>query len=393
MGTRFAEIWFSTMFGGSFLSIQEILAQGLTGMRSRNFIPFPGISRPGGEKMIKPFLERKKSHIIDNEIKFLRPFIDRVVLSGFYDYSDLNDGIGRLFENNSYLEVRDHNGEFVKKRSQYKQFLNAWYRKKQISVLLGPPKVYQPLCILEMTQPSQEWLIRLNTRLPGLNVSSVEYAVDIYTQDSRSAQDLLHLLAKYLHCRWKRSSRMIGENLIESPSLDRMNTVIHLDNAKFYSRGPDKKKREEGWNMEDCDRVRIDFKATNEYYLRRYGITKLDEFIKMPWMNKILDSKFQFRTFHKSVFLGIPGECEFFNECDENGVPVTFQSRLIELKRKVSNIYPYVIEPRGLKHLQFMWQLAISRFDWNWVRHPPEIVWFEKLKKQELSSNMLTEWL
>jgi len=324
--------------------------------------------------MLQAQLERRKSLIIDQKIKFVRPFIDRVVLSGFYDSKHLRKSFGKLFFNDEYLDVRDHNGNFIKKRSAYRHFANRSYRKKLISILLGPPQPYQPICILEVTEPNQEWLIRLNTLLPDLNVSSVEYAVDIYTRDSESVQGLLHLLSKYVHCRWKRTSQILGENLIESPKPENTNTVIHFDNAKFYSRGPNKKKRGRVWDIVDCDRVRIEFQATNEYYLRRYGITKLDEFIKMPCMNAILGSKFQFRTFRKSVSLGIPGECAFFNEFDENGVPVTFQSRLIELKQRVSNIYPYVIKPGGLKHLQLMWQYAISRFDWNWVRHPPKIV-------------------
>jgi hypothetical protein len=317
-------------------------------------------------KMNKLLFDRKKKNILD-QIKSLKALIHRVVLSGYYNYDQVEQKLGKIKVNNERLKVTDHNGDFVKNRSRYNTFGNVWYCGKQVSVLLNPPARFYPFCMLEVTEPSQEWLMRLNSKLPNLKVSSVEYAVDIFPHNSEFSEDLRNFLSKYLHCKHKRSSK-IEENL----STLATNTVIHYSTqhgiGKLYSRGPDNKKIDDGWPIADCDRTRIEFKATIDYYLTKYRIKTLDTFIKNPKMTRIIGRKFQFQTLKKSESLGIPSEHEFYDECDENGMPVTFQAKLIILNHNVSNIYSYIIKPKGFDRLIDLWDEAVASYDLEWIR-------------------------
>ncbi|MGO9530769.1 MAG: hypothetical protein ACLP3B_06270 [Syntrophobacteraceae bacterium] len=332
-------------------------------MESRNSIPFLEVTVLE-VKMNKLLFDRKKKNILD-QIESWNPLIDRIVLSGFHSYAHLRRQLGNPKINNEYLKVSDHNGK-VKNRSSYNTFGNVWYCGKLISVLVNPPASYYPFCMLEVNEPSQEWLIGLNSKLPNLKLSSLEYAVDIFPRDPKFVEDLTNFLSKYLHCRHKRSSK-IEENL----STHATNSVIHYTTekgtGKLYSRGPDTKKIGDGWAIENCDRSRIEFKATIDYYLPKYGIKTLEAFIRNAKMTQILARKFKFQTFKKSVSLGIPSEHELYDECDENGMPVTFQAKLIYLARNVSNIYPYIIKPKGFDKFIESWHESIADFDLKWL--------------------------
>lgn len=317
--------------------------------------------------MNKLLFDRKKKNILD-QIESLKPLIHRVVLSGYYNYDQVKQKIGNPKVNNECLKVTDHNGDFLKNRTSYNTFANVWFCGKQVSVLVNPPARYYPFCMLEVTEPSQEWLMHLNSKLPNLKVSSVEYAVDIFPHNSEFSEELTSFLSKYLHCGHKRSSK-IEENL----STHATNLVFHFSTkhgiGKLYSRGPDNRKIDDGWHIEDCDRTRIEFKATSGYYLKKYRIVELASFIENPKMTSIFAKKFKFHTFKESTYLGIPSEHEFYNECDENGIPLTFQAKLIELKKHIINVYPYIITPKKFDCLIDNWNESIADYDLEWIRY------------------------
>jgi hypothetical protein len=216
--------------------------------------------------MNRLLFEREKKKIL-SEISHLEPRIHRAVFSGNHSYNRIEQ-LGRLKINNDHRQVTDHNGDFIKYRTAYKTFANTWLGGKLISILTNPPAPYYPSCMIEVTDPTQEWLFELNLLLQCLGVSSVEYAMDIFLHEPNHSGLLTEFLSQYLHCGHKRSTR-IEENLNTIQS----NTVIHYSShhglGKIYTRGPDNKKIGDGWKIQDCDRVRIEFKATSDYYLKQ----------------------------------------------------------------------------------------------------------------------------
>ena len=151
-------------------------------------------------------------------------------------------------------------------------------------------------------------------------------------------------------------------NPVESPTAVELgssqNACVKLgDDITIYERGGDKKKQGDYWNKEDCNRVRLEYKAKSKV-LKKHGINSIVDFAANPRFREINDGKWTFSQFHKSRKLPKPFEGMW------EGI---FESHRINEKESIKNINQYISRtpPEELKQLQLDIDSAIRGFKWN----------------------------
>lgn len=220
-----------------------------------------------------------------------------------------------------------------------------------------------PECLIEVSSPSQGWLICLNTLLPGLNISSAEYTGDLFCVGVNNIRNFFEVLLRYCYVpNAKEINIYNGFSKSYSASSEHNRSAYWGDDVKGYERGEDKKKKKDkGWLKTDCDRVRMEFTA-RKALLKRKDIYELDKFVKDCKFNEIFCKRF-----NPMVFVGsgqLPREIDSYTLIQGHEV---FQEEYIRAKTKgIKNRYQYMKPAKPLCSLEKeINELAIA-FDARW---------------------------
>lgn len=251
----------------------------------------------------------------------IRPKIHQMRLSGQHDYNALEKAFGKsLWVDNSYSH------EAVDRKFKTKVIVNLPYLPFRVSVFVnpiyGPP---MPKCSIQIS-PTEMAMLRdykdllelFNEKLPMLEVTSMELATDQMCLGSEEAEILFHVEMRHFFISRQQKISLVGERQANMGKKNRLNFVYHASNQdKIYERGPDEDKGDEGgWDIEDCDRVRLE-RTVPKYALRNLGINTLSDFIGNPRFYDLIHGRFEFRQFENSDSL--PKPWEQYDTPDENG--------------------------------------------------------------------------
>ena len=313
----------------------------------------------------------------------IEPRLHKINLSGSYNHDGIKDKLGLLKhdDNNQLFKVYDR--KYIKKRPGF-----------QLSIFVNPKKFAKP-CFMFLSplrdidlKTHKDFLIWLDNKLPGLNVSSVEYAVDVFCS-SPSAVVFLHIMIrKYSYAPSQTTVRTIGNGDVvrkyglefEEGQIE--NLVTHFGNVgkhgqfrarhKIYERGKDvaKKftKRSKGkkshafWLEKDLDRLRFEFTAKRE--LKKHGIHQLLDLIENPSFLAINGTKWRFEQLKNG-----PPPWHYRTEAGQ-GYAGIFQVEYLNAKKnaKKKKVNQSRIKKAAPVFFNFQYEMAaaMSDFDQIW---------------------------
>ena len=149
-------------------------------------------------------------------------------------------------------------------------------------------------------------LYDINRRLPDLNITRVEYAIDLYCKTPEAVADLFYLIRRYIYRRnTKRTSKEGGKFYGWQDCLNgfrERNAVYYIwtgkksgKHIKVYERGPDSKRIKGKWHHKDVDRVRIEFKLKGKPF-PQYGLSTLERLLRNQNLPTLLLTTFSLKT-------------------------------------------------------------------------------------------------
>jgi len=303
----------------------------------------------------------------------IEPLIHRVVLTGPYCTYDQLKQVGELWPYDRG-QKSSYKNNFTSNISGFIRIISKWPKnsyRRPIRIELIPKRYVE-------AKEYKKALIDLMRALPQpLQVSEVEYAVDIYCYSPREVASLFYEL---IHCLWvpyKSSVGMVGEDMAQYGKNVRANHVFHAkaedSKVKIYERGPDnrRKKGEKGWELERCDRVRIEQTAKRSKLLY-HGIDTLYDLIENPKFLELNEKIFNFKKFEGSKKLPKPWEA--YRSKDKYGNQVgAIQAEYLHFKKLqpddtgyVANVSQYLNDVPEFEKLKAILIDKLREFDREW---------------------------
>ncbi len=143
-------------------------------------------------------------------IKEIVPLIHRSI---FFiqksSYGEIEERLGKIGEDMS-LNVKEM---YLKREPGYRQVGFIQRGLGVLTVFFNPKEACWPWFRFHTSQSSQAALMALFDDLPdypGLQVSSLEYAIDFFCQSHESVNNLFYLLRRYMFFPYAKSTRMRG---------------------------------------------------------------------------------------------------------------------------------------------------------------------------------------
>lgn len=245
---------------------------------------------------------------------------------------------------------------------------------------------------IKVTDPTPEALMELGRRVPNLTISYAEYAIDFMCEEPKYVPYVHGLLRRYLRFPGYTGAVCAGGMPFIGGDDNRdENSVSYFCNAgkepnavKIYERGPDsaRSRKDDGkpmWNMEDVDRVRLEFifaKGRGSHHLKKHRIKYLEHFSVCPEMIKMLDGKFQFCVFREKEYedkrrkkrKSYPLESDHYAELDDSGGIESFHLEYLEAKKRGVNVQRYCLEAKSMEPLMHRIREALARYDEDWTK-------------------------
>jgi len=309
--------------------------------------------------------------------------IHRMRLSGRYDYGKLEKKVGRKLRIDETYSPKERMPNY--KTKAYLQ-TQAW----NLTIFLDPVSPFLPPCIIEFSYPTKEFLAWLCKLLPGLNVSWVEYALDIYCCDPLEVESLFWVLRRYLYVPYQKSTRQYGGLYFKAGERGKIRripsdmqeaedgeehkqseegAVFRVGPMKLYKRGPDKQKHRNSWFFEQVDRVRLELTSTG-YYLQKHKLQSLKDFIPHPRFKPMCENLINFKRFRERC-KGLPKEWEAYSAEDRDGNPGSFQQEYIQARQKKGkNLTNRIEDAKGFEEFKSMLISAMDGFDRKWALSP-----------------------
>ena len=208
----------------------------------------------------------------------------------------------------------------------------------------------------------RELLHSLEEALGILNVSSVEYAIDLCCHDRGSVQRLFRKLTRYIHIPYSREASHYGQG-IDLGNEVKMNTVIRMGDVKMYERGADGKKGKSGWNIDDCDRIRLELSASRKIF-RKHGIKTVYDLLEDAQFQKINGGIYKFKCFEGSRKL--PQCYNAYISSDAKGNKNCLQYEINYFRHTVPNLNQYLKDVKAFDSLKEALSNAMIKFDTEW---------------------------
>jgi len=294
---------------------------------------------------IKVLNRRKKRlirHIFRIEVK-----LHKIELTGSYTWWPLCEKLGQLKKLDSNLGWRPG----------YETYAVRQMKDRKLLIHLNPIRGYMPQCAIQTAYPTKEFLIWLDNILSGLNVSVVEYTIDIFFRKSKRKYIRRHFqtLRRYIYFPYYKNCITYSSTRRLSDKARDINASMELKNKKnwvarkIYERGPDNRKKK-GWHIRDLDRIRIEItKYEDELY--ESGINDLCTFVRDPMFERTFHNTFKFCKFRdKSTVL--VNEYDRYETRDERGMKGAFQNEYLSESASVQNLPQYTVQVEELLPLK-----------------------------------------
>ncbi len=300
--------------------------------------------------------EHKKSSALEKikiEVK-----LHRLIFSGDYHYKQLVENLGNM-------KIEGDKDKNYRKRNYKEMAYKTWCNGKKLRIFYHRRVPFLPKCIIEISYPSKECLIRLNESLPDLNPSSIELTLDLRCSSPTAVRRLFNALLKYFYVPrvWKLKFHR-GHSPQKKQTRD-LNRTFYMGNLKIYERGKDKYPWGEGWHRSELDRVRVEFKA-NRQVLQNNGIKSLDDLVRNFNFENIFLPRFHFKVFRRSALL--PKENDIYAKLHGRE---SFQKQLVEARKQgISNLNrkQCIVDAPGFTKLKNRIVRKIKEFDRKWKK-------------------------
>ena len=323
-------------------------------------------------------MDAKREHqsfvrITISRIKSVKAFIHSSRFSSDYSYNDIQNNLGiKLFpDRNSISHMPNYNS------MAYGQL-----KKGKITVFFNPIKAGMPYTYITTSNSSYDLFLELYKGLPDLNVSSLEYTIDLYCVNQQHIADLFYILRKSMYCSRGLSTatkggRLDGTDLIRSTNaVYQVNLKSKSRYIKIYERGDDGIKQEsliknKGlWKHKDCNRVRIEY-TYKRPRLKKCSPDNIKDLVTDPNLRQILgdpDNKRILRevSFKEFKHKDMPYPCEVYKSKDSSGHNDCFQEEFLQSKKNIFNLSQYIKEYTIFDHLKNRIMKAILKFETNW---------------------------
>lgn len=303
------------------------------------------------------------------KITKIRTWTHRLIMTaqyGHFDYNALKIKYG--FPDQFKLTGKS-------RKRGYTWLSRVYIEGKLFSFFSTPTDTYLRFWEITTTTSDPNPLIFLSQVIPGLELSKIEYRVDFHCDRPETVAHLFYILR---HCLWferQHRTSMIGKKYDGWDTENPENHVMHVYNRakndeirkvtrRLYERGPDWKKKGEGWKREDIDRVRLEFNLKRRTKpMAGSGLKTLEDLIAGPRFVDMLFNEIQFRAFNSAQ---LPREWEDYLVNDEDGNPDCFQELYQMAKSKRINPIQYLIEPDNFKELMKSIRKSLIRSDKKW---------------------------
>ncbi|MGB2927579.1 MAG: hypothetical protein WBB70_01570 [Desulfobacterales bacterium] len=248
-----------------------------------------------------------------------------------------------------------------------------------LSAFVNPKNKYFPALSMSIhprrnisPEKHKRFLDWLNNCLPDLNVSKVEYAVDLFCGSPDNVRSVFEVLKKFLYILRQRKINIIDD----SGKRPYPGRVYHIgESYKVYERGQDfQKQKGSYWRVKHLDRVRVEYTA-KQTPLKKQGIYTLQDLIDDPKFIYVNWDKWLFRHFDYTKRLRyplgsygkkLPAPYERYRVKDKSGHSGTFYSEYFHAKDTLKNVSLYLRQPYVFNVLESLLYEAMSRFGKEW---------------------------
>jgi hypothetical protein len=237
-----------------------------------------------------------------------------------------------------------------------------------------PDHGYGPSCLITTNKSTYDHLSNICIRLPKLKITRLEYAIDLYCKDHDAVADLFYVVRRYLYHRNAKGTKMKGGKFYGLKDTRKINALFFIEmgklsgkHIKVYERGDDSKKLpgRQGWDHDDVDRVRIEFKLRRTAIAEKYGLSFLKQLLKDPKFADIASDYVQFKNFKPSWKLS--QVWEYYPSEDEHGNQESFMQEVLSARDgSLENISQYIEDNKEMTGLKNRIIKAADDFDKNW---------------------------
>ncbi len=309
----------------------------------------------------------------------IEPKLHRITLSGNYDYPKLKDRLGDIYILPS--PGKRHPNYRSKSSKQWEGI------KGGLTIFFNPQKAYFPPCMIELTAPEKETkkiLSSIAEKLPGLKLSKIEYAIDLYVREPIRARLLFNRLWKNLCPPYQRGVDKRGQRakygkktvIMTHRNLYKIKSRSKKFSSyfKIYERGNDndKNNRSHKWDFNNLNRVRIEFTAIRELHdLYNKKLDTLEDLIEDPKFAQMMRNRIQFKRAKRSSKL-LPQPYEGYKTPNEQGHIGSFFIESRHAKELHGHtIYQQVENAFEFDKLLNAITLMTEWFDNNWNKSTP----------------------
>ena len=289
--------------------------------------------------------------------------LHRVNLSGSYVYDQLTDALGDLWVDGGF-DPSTRGSNYASKGARR---FPAALVEVQFNRVRPVPQAF--LSVFPNGDVSvrehRNVLIRLLERLPELNVSSVEFAADLFCVRDGFVGLLFYSLLGALYVPYQKYVRFYDEEGKGGGA--GMNEVARFGpNDKVYERGCDDRKQiGGGWRREDLDRVRVEHTA-KRVELKNLGIRTLVDLIAEPKFAEISSKWWKLSEFRTAQGLPAPYD-EYISSGGAGGIfQREYRAQKKRLEEMGKQISPYRLPSKHYGWLQDEIDAAAARFDERW---------------------------
>lgn len=253
---------------------------------------------------------------ITSQIVSITTRIHRLWLTGPHDYDSLAGRLQVPIQGPLKRILKRMKGKWTRRR---KPTYNKGYQTVVDNILLDiftDPKKQNsnvPKCIIEMSYPTPEFLLKLNEMLPDMQVSSIEYAIDYHFHNPLITIDFFNMLLRYLYIvrmRLTRKGKLDRSKVFPNVKLIKKKRnggyeYVLYPFIKVYGRGPDSKLRKY-WIPADLQTVRLEITYKNRN-MPSFIMKSLPQFLGFGChFEDVVKKMVKFRKFYGAS--GVPRE-------------------------------------------------------------------------------------
>jgi hypothetical protein len=290
--------------------------------------------------------------------------LDRIRVFGRYDYSEISNKLGPLATDQTLTSEKRNKNYDTKVIKEIKDFPDFF-----LTVLINNKKPFSPQCSIEIhprndvpLKAHKAILAWLNTRLPNLSVSKVDYVVDQFCVDHVGATILFWVDRRCFHLSYRKKGKILGDHTNQK---DRSRSLGYKIGRyhRVYERGTESKRQGKDWFLKDVDRVRLEHTA-NRMKLRKYGINTLDDLIDNPRFSVLNLHRWRFMQFLK--LRKLPKFWQPHSTKEQSGHTGSFKLEAIHSRRKAENVAEYITNYKELVRIESRVNSAMKLFDLEW---------------------------